>query len=88
MREFETLFDVYIWATRSGSVVDTNPQIFHPCGLFEEDMQKVEKIFERALKDIPQWATHYYAKRVNSLTGDEIVMLEEIKNRRQPEDPS
>jgi hypothetical protein len=49
MIEFKTLFDVYRWATRTGSVVDTNPQIFHPCGLFEEDMEKVEKIFERHL---------------------------------------
>jgi hypothetical protein len=49
MIEFETLFDVYSWATRTGSVTDTNPQIFHPYGLFEEDMEKVDKIFRRYL---------------------------------------
>lgn len=44
MREFKTLFDVYVWATRTGSVVDTNPQIFHPCGLFDDEMEQLEKV--------------------------------------------
>ncbi len=47
MREFKTLFDVYRWATRTGSVVDTNPQIFHPCGLFEDEMEQLEKVMQK-----------------------------------------
>jgi len=46
MIEFKTLFDVYRWATRTGSVVDTNPQIFHPCGLFEDQMEQLKNVFK------------------------------------------
>lgn len=47
--EIKNLSDVLRWITRTGSVTDTNHQIFHPCGLFEEDMDAVIEIVEREL---------------------------------------
>jgi hypothetical protein len=45
--------------------------------------EKLDQIYEKAMSDskkheVPSWATHFYAKRVNSITGKEVDLLEEI----------
>jgi hypothetical protein len=49
-------------------------------GMYSE---KLDQIYEKAMADskkheVPSWATHFYAKRVNSITGQEVDLLEEI----------
>jgi hypothetical protein len=46
--------------------------------------EKSDLIYAMAIADsktqeVPSWATHFYAKRVNSITNQEVDLYEEIK---------
>jgi len=45
--------------------------------------EKCDLIYTKAMADsktceVPIWPTHFYTKRVNSITGEQVDLLEEI----------
>jgi len=74
MQRFKSLFDIYEWVTKTGSVTDSEPPIFHPSGLFEDDLQELKEVLIGSMVDARKnkfvsWISRYEAEPPQEMSG-------------------